>query len=365
VFDCDVTFDSSRLITGSADTTVKLWNVETGKELYSFNLQSSVVSVGFAHGDHMILAVQDQQGRGVVSSINLYNIKDDTSQQSHEPVRELLCKESPITVALWGTLNQTIISGHRDGSIRIWDTESGAVMRTITEHKGEIKSLQFSKDRTMFISASADKTAKLFDVKDLAVMKTYTSDRPLNAACISPVFNHVIVGGGQQAIHVTQTDQRAGHFEADFHHLVYADYMGSVKGHFGPINALAFSPDGKSFASGSEDGYVRLHLFDESYFNNPHNKFPDKDKEKTAEDKEEDESEERAEKEREREEKQEKEGKDSKDGKDGKDSKDSKPKKAKHPKSETKAKPTDKDKAKEEKKDKKPVKDAKAGKAAV
>ncbi len=37
-------------------------------------------------------------------------------------------------------------------------------------------------------------------------------------------------------------------------------------GHFGPVNALTFSPDGKGFASGGEDGYVRLHHFDQSYY---------------------------------------------------------------------------------------------------
>jgi len=37
-------------------------------------------------------------------------------------------------------------------------------------------------------------------------------------------------------------------------------------GHFGPVNALTFSPDGKGFASGGEDGYVRLHHFDKSYY---------------------------------------------------------------------------------------------------
>jgi WD40 repeat protein len=37
------------------------------------------------------------------------------------------------------------------------------------------------------------------------------------------------------------------------------------QGHFGPINSLAFNPDGKSFASGSEDGYIRLHHFDTDY----------------------------------------------------------------------------------------------------
>ena len=41
--------------------------------------------------------------------------------------------------------------------------------------------------------------------------------------------------------------------------------VGRIKGHFGPINALAVNPDGRSYCSGSEDGYVRLHHFGADY----------------------------------------------------------------------------------------------------
>ena len=35
------------------------------------------------------------------------------------------------------------------------------------------------------------------------------------------------------------------------------------QGHFGPINAIGINPDGRSYASGGEDGYIRLHFFDQ------------------------------------------------------------------------------------------------------
>ena len=53
-----------------------------------------------------------------------------------------------------------------------------------------------------------------------------------------------------------------GKFETRFHSLVFESELGRVKGHFGPINTLAFHPDGRSFASGAEDGYIRLHALD-------------------------------------------------------------------------------------------------------
>jgi translation initiation factor 3 subunit I len=75
-----------------------------------------------------------------------------------------------------------------------------------------------------------------------------------------------MLGGGQDAMSVTTSSSRQGKFESRFYHLVFGDEIGRVKGHFGPINTLAFHPKGAGFASGGEDGYVRLHHFDDNYF---------------------------------------------------------------------------------------------------
>jgi translation initiation factor 3 subunit I len=107
---------------------------------------------------------------------------------------------------------------------------------------------------------------QLITTEELRELKSYSADTPLNSACITPVKDYVILGGGQAAIDVTTTDARQGKFEARFYHKIFEDEVGRVKGHFGPLNYIAVDPKGKCYASGGEDGYIRLHHFDKPYF---------------------------------------------------------------------------------------------------
>lgn len=264
VGDFDIDFQSKRFLTASADRHIKLWDCQNGNELASWQFRSSVRGVQWATGDRMMLAITDNNFN-CEAAVHIWNLPDEIEEAAE--ARMMAVPGVKLTGALWGPLNTFVVAAGDDGCLRKWDVEKGVEVEKIEIHKKGIKSMTPSKDGSMFITASSDYTAKLFDMRSLALLKTYKDDRPLNAAAISPIMNHVIVGGGQDAMSVTQTAAKAGHFETDFFHTVYMDYLGSVKGHFGPINTLAFSPDGKSFASGSEDGYIRLHHFDDDYFN--------------------------------------------------------------------------------------------------
>jgi translation initiation factor 3 subunit I len=76
----------------------------------------------------------------------------------------------------------------------------------------------------------------------------------------------VVLGGGQEARDVTTTQARQGKFEARFYHKIFEEEIGRVRGHFGPLNTIAVHPKGTGYASGSEDGYVRVHHFEPQYF---------------------------------------------------------------------------------------------------
>jgi translation initiation factor 3 subunit I len=126
--------------------------------------------------------------------------------------------------------------------------------------------ISWTRNDTLFISASKDGTAKLFDAKTFQPIKTYHTGRPINTSSVSPIRDEVILAGGQSADQVTTTRVDNTQFRVRFYHLIFEEELGSLPGHFGPVNCVSYSPDGKGFSSGGEDGYVRLHHFDANYF---------------------------------------------------------------------------------------------------
>ncbi|KNA18435.1 hypothetical protein SOVF_070880 [Spinacia oleracea] len=270
VWSCDVSWDSSRLITGSADQTVKLWDVKRGEQLYTYNFDAPARSVEFSVGDKLAVITTDTFMEKT-SAIHVKRIAEDIDEQSDESVVVMRGPSGRINRAVWGPLNKTIISCGEDCIIRVWDPVKGQEILSTkgleNGHKKPITSLCLSADKSHFLTGSLDLSAKLWDTRTLTLIKTYVTEQPVNAVTMSPLLDHVVLGGGQAAQSVTTTDHRAGKFEAKFYDKILTGEIGGVKGHFGPINALAFNPDGKSFASGGEDGYVRLHHFDHDYFN--------------------------------------------------------------------------------------------------
>jgi len=265
VWSCDVTRDTKRLVTASADMTMILWEAEGGQKLYQHSFDGPARYTEFSLGEREIVVTVDAF-MGSDANIQVLTVSDDRNELSSPVMKLAPPGKGRITRACWGPLNHTIISCGEDGNLYKWDTETGKVLETVEAHEKMVQDLEMSTDGTCFLTASLDKTAKLWDSSTLECIKTYNGGRPLNTCTMSPLLEHIILGGGQDASQVTTTAGAAGKFEAMFYHKILEDHLAGVKGHFGPLNALRFSPDGRSFTSGGEDGYVRLHHFDADYF---------------------------------------------------------------------------------------------------
>ncbi|ELK02020.1 Eukaryotic translation initiation factor 3 subunit I [Pteropus alecto] len=261
----DADWDTKHVLTGSADNSCRLWDCETGKQLALLKTNSAVRTCGFDFGGNIIMFSTDKQ-MGYQCFVSFFDLRDPSQIDNNEPYMKIPCNDSKITSAVWGPLGECIIAGHESGELNQYSAKSGEVLVNVKEHSRQINDIQLSRDMTMFVTASKDNTAKLFDSTTLEHQKTFRTERPVNSAALSPNYDHVVLGGGQEAMDVTTTSTRIGKFEARFFHLAFEEEFGRVKGHFGPINSVAFHPDGKSYSSGGEDGYVRIHYFDSQYF---------------------------------------------------------------------------------------------------
>jgi len=258
--------NSTRLLTASA-FAVELWDVESGKKLNCYQHDYPVKTVAFAEGDQKFLTVTDTL-MGTKPFIHVYPVQDDAESKSRgcSASFQAEIKTGRVLKAIWGFHNQTIITANEDGTVRTFDTETAKEMNCIFAHEKQVSDIHYDKYKILFITASKDGTAKLWDSRAVQPIKTFDVGRPLNAAAISPLMDHVIVGGGESAMEVTLTAASSEQFKVRFFHSIMGHELGSVLGHFGPVNSLDFSPDGRSFISGAEDGFVRLHYMDESYF---------------------------------------------------------------------------------------------------
>eukprot|EP00695_Tsukubamonas_globosa_P000417 TRINITY_DN1316_c0_g1_i1.p1 TRINITY_DN1316_c0_g1~~TRINITY_DN1316_c0_g1_i1.p1 ORF type:complete len:344 (-),score=87.34 TRINITY_DN1316_c0_g1_i1:45-1076(-) len=269
----DVDYETRRLITASGDQTARLWDVQTGTCLFTFPHRTAVRSCAFATGDKQFVTVTDSSF-GNIPTIHIHNLSADLmesgnpSGQADVSVRQITghAEKTKINSVLWGPLNKTILSAGDDCTLRLWDAETGTQIAIAQDHKKSINSISMSQDQSCVITASSDMTSRLYDARTLKFLKEYQTERPVNAAVISPNTDHVLLGGGQEAASVTTTASSSGKFEVRFFHKIFEDEIAQVKGHFGPVNALAIQPGCKAYASGGEDGFVRIHPFPEAYF---------------------------------------------------------------------------------------------------
>ena len=145
---------------------------------------------------------------------------------------------------------QFALSGSWDGTLRLWDLNTGNTTRRFIGHTKDVLSVAFSVDNRQIVSASRDKTIKLWNT--LGECKwTITGDMKGHSewvSCVrfSPVTTDPIIvsGGWDKMVKVWS--------------LQNCTLRKDLKGHTGYVNTTTVSPDGSLCGSGGKDGVAML-----------------------------------------------------------------------------------------------------------
>lgn len=161
------------LATGGADNTIRLWEVKTGKLLKTWEFGTAIKRVEFNEDGTQLLGVTEKR-QGQLSTILVYDINQDPEgEQANEHSLRIVVDDIPkVTVAGFSACTRYIISGHEDGSVTQWDAKTGEEYERAYPHEDGmmVTDLQWSSDRTYFVTSSKDKTAKVLSL-DFSCLK--------------------------------------------------------------------------------------------------------------------------------------------------------------------------------------------------
>ncbi|KAK2651495.1 hypothetical protein Ddye_011351 [Dipteronia dyeriana] len=233
VWSCCLDTNALYAASGSADFTAKLWNALTGDELHSFDHKHIVRTCAFSEDAHSLLT------GGFEKVLRIYDLN-----RPDAPPREVDNSPGSIRTVAWLHSDQTILSSCSDiGGVRLWDLRSGKIVQTL-ETKSPVTSAEVSQDGR-YITTADGSTVNFWDANLFGLVKSYNMPCNVESASLEPKHGNKFAAGGEDMwVHVF-----------DFH---TGEQIGCNKGHHGPVHCVRFAPGGESYASGSEDGTIRI-----------------------------------------------------------------------------------------------------------
>ena len=271
--------DGDLIATGSEDTTVKLWNGDSGKRVKALMRHPApVLCVAFSP-DGNIVASGSSDG-----TISFWDVN------YKERIKTLKGHEDRVLSICFSPDGKFLASGSADKTIRLWDMNSGKAVKWLVGHMAAVNSLAFSPTGRILASGSEDGTVRFWDTDSGETTGKYEeSTGAVNSVCFSSDGKSLAWGAASGVIRLLDVESRqeiqafSGHKDAigagnclsfspdgrllvsgsaDTRILVWdassGDLVDDLKSHTAAVNSIAFSPDGRRMASASSDGAAKL-----------------------------------------------------------------------------------------------------------
>jgi serine-threonine kinase receptor-associated protein len=221
---------ATQAVTASADFSARLWDAVTGDCLKTWEHKHVVKTAIFSRDDKTVVT------GGQDATLRFFDItKTDAA---------------PVVVDAGGAVTHSVALDNnlfafcgRKQNVFIWDIREHKSVRTL-ETKGNTTNLSLSVDSSI-LTCTADKEVYFWDAATFELRKQHTLPNKLNCVSFDSALGTFVTGSPDE-LYV-----RVYNYED-------ASEVSCNKGHHGPVRCIQMSPSQKLYASGSEDGTVRL-----------------------------------------------------------------------------------------------------------
>jgi tetratricopeptide (TPR) repeat protein len=275
--------DGTRVVSVSADKTIRVWNVDSGRTVRVLRppfgeADKGVLFAATISPDGKTLAVGgiENESSGAIYLIHLATGRLERVLRGHKKG----------VLSLDFTRRGRLASGSFDQTARIWDTKTGRCEHVLKHHKGPLDAVAFSPDSRYLAVASRDKTASIWCARKGWKISLLTGhEQEVYSVAWRPDGRVVATGSADQSIRIWDPDGSCrqqilrlhngvlslsftpdgsellvtrGHTSARYYCslLVLATQRERVwfKGHTGPVKTGVIAPDGKYAATAGARG---------------------------------------------------------------------------------------------------------------
>ena len=195
----DISSDGKIIASAGEDQTIKLWQRETGKLIYSFvGVNEPLQTLAISPNGKSIIA------GGLDGRISQWQL--ETKQYKSSFFARVNAPDSHDGVILqlaFAANERFIVSASNDKTLRIWGYHTGELKRTLIGHEEAVNTCAISPDSQIIASGSDDKTIKLWRFDHSYAYQTFIGDRAaVNSLAFSNDGQYLISGGSDKTIKI-------------------------------------------------------------------------------------------------------------------------------------------------------------------
>jgi WD40 repeat protein len=226
--------DGRRVVSASGDGTLKVWDLESGRELRTLA----------GHSDSVNGVAVSADGRRALSASSDQTLKAWDLEKGRE-LHTLAGHSDSVDGVALSADGRRAVSASYDQTLKVWDLESGRELHTLAGHSDWVRGVAVSADGRRAVSASHDQTLKVWDLESGRELHTLAGH--------SWWVNSVAVSAdGQRAVSAS-LDRTVKVWD-----LESGRELRTLVGHTDSVEGVALSADGRRAVSASRDHTLKV-----------------------------------------------------------------------------------------------------------